>query len=506
METATFYYCAVLFLALLFTSKSFFQSKNARLRSPPTGPLALPVVGHLHLLRQPIHRTLSAISARHGPLLLLRFGSRPVLLVSSPSAAEDCFTVNDITFANRPQILSSKHFGYDCTTLGASPYGPHWRNLRRIATLEIFSPARVAAFSASRAAEVRSLLRHLFGDGDRAEFRKVEMKSRFSELTFNVAMQMIAGRRYYGAEATEVAEEGRRFRRVIEEAFLVAGASTLEDFLPWVRWAGWNSAEKRMARLAREMDELFQEMVEERRKKRGREEGKTTIIDVMLEMQEAEPGYYTDEIIKGIILNLISAGTDTSAGTMEWALALLLNHPEALKKAKAEIDMQVGHARLVTDHDLRNLHYLQNVIKETLRLFPAGPLLLPHESSEQCVVQGYSVPRGTMLLVNAYAIQRDPQLWTNPFEFRPERFDEGEGEGYKNIPFGSGRRRCPGEGLAMRTMGLALGSLIQCFEWKRTREEEVDMTEGLGLTMPKAEPLEALYKPCGNMTDVLSQI
>nr|XP_019702147.1 cytochrome P450 81E8 [Elaeis guineensis] len=506
MDTATFYYAAVLFLALLVTSKTFFGSKNTRPRSPSTGPLALPVIGHLYLLRQPLHRTLSAISARYGPLLLLRFGSRPVLLVSSPSAAEDCFTVNDITFANRPQLLFNKYFGYDFTTLGASPFGPHWRNLRRIATLEIFSHARVAAFSASRAANVFSLLRHLFGNGDKIEFRKVEMKSMFSELTFNVAMEMIAGRRYYGGEATEVVEEGQRFRRVMEEMFLLGGSSNLEDFLPWVRWVGWNTAEKRMIRVMREMDELFQEMVEERRKKRGREDEKKTIIDVMLEMQEVEPNYYSDEIIKGMILNLIAGGTDTAAGIMEWAMALLLNHPEALEKAKAEIDKQVGHARLVTDHDLHNLYYLQNVIKETLRLFPIAPLLAPRESSEQCVIQGYSVPRGTMLLVNAYAIQRDPQLWTNPLEFQPERFDEGEREGYKNIPFGSGRRRCPGEGLAMRIMGLALGSLIQCFEWKRIGEDEVDMTEGLGLTMPKVEPLEALYKPFENMIDVLSQI
>ncbi|KAG1368607.1 putative Cytochrome P450 81D11 [Cocos nucifera] len=227
------------------------------------------------------------------------------------------------------------------------------------------SAARVAAFSASRAVDVCSLLRHLFRNGDKNEFRKVEMKSRFSELTFNVAMQMITGR----------------------------------------------SAEKRMMLLMREMNELLQETVEERRKKRGREDEKKTIIDVMLEMLEVEAGYYTDEIIKGMILNLIAAGTDTSAGTMEWAMALLRNRPKALKKAKAEIDMQVGLARLVTDHDLLSLHYLQNIIEETLRLFPAGPLLVPHEPSEQyCGMQEYSVLRGTMLLVNAYALQRDPQL------------------------------------------------------------------------------------------------
>lgn len=128
------------------------------------------------------------------------------------------------------------------------------------------------------------------------------MKSRFLGLTFNATMQMIAGRRYYGPEATEVGEKGRRFRKISEEVFWVSGSSSLEDFLPWLRWVGWNSTEKRMVRMMREMDELLQEMVEERRKKRGREEGKKTIIDVMLEMQEAEPGYCTDEIIKGMIL------------------------------------------------------------------------------------------------------------------------------------------------------------------------------------------------------------
>lgn len=191
---------------------------------------------------------------------------------------------------------------------------------------------------------------------------------------------------------------------------------------------------------------------------------------------------------------------------MEWAMSLLLNHPEALKKVHNEIETHVGHQRLVTDSDLPQLHYLNNVIQETLRLFPPGPLLIPHESTMECSIGGFHVPRGTMLIVNAYKMHRDPALWTDPAEFKPERFESGEGEGYKYVPFGVGRRRCPGEAMAMKTVGLVLASLVQCFEWKRLGEEEVDLSEGEGLSMPKVIPLEVLCKPRQAMMDVLPQL
>ncbi|THG07108.1 hypothetical protein TEA_022529 [Camellia sinensis var. sinensis] len=191
---------------------------------------------------------------------------------------------------------------------------------------------------------------------------------------------------------------------------------------------------------------------------------------------------------------MILAGTDTSAVTMEWAMSLLVNHPEVLKKARVEINAHVGQDCLIDEHDISKLHYLQAIISETFRLFPAAPLLVPHISSDDCIIGGFNVPRGTLLLVNAWAIHRDPKVWDDPISFKPERFEGGEVEGHKLMPFGMGRRACPGAGLAQRVVGLALGSLIQCFEWKRVTKETVDLTEGKGLTMPKAEPLEAMCK------------
>lgn len=192
---------------------------------------------------------------------------------------------------------------------------------------------------------------------------------------------------------------------------------------------------------------------------------------------------------------MIIAGTDTSVVTIEWAMSLLLNHPDVLQKAKLELDSQVGHHRLLEEQDLPNLHYLQNIISETFRLFPAGPLGVPRESSADCRVGGYDIPRRTILLVNAWAIHRDPDVWDEPTRFKPERFEGREVETQKLMPFGMGRRACPGAGLGQRMVGLGLGSFIQCFEWERVGLGEIDFAEGVGLTMPKLKPLEAMCKP-----------
>ncbi|KAJ0025321.1 hypothetical protein Pint_06968 [Pistacia integerrima] len=207
-------------------------------------------------------------------------------------------------------------------------------------------------------------------------------------------------------------------------------------------------------------------------------------------------------------MTLLAAGTDTTSVTAEWAMSLLLNHPLVLKRARAELDRHVGHGRLAEEPDFVKLPYLQRIINETLWLFPTVPLLVPHESSNYCTIGGYDVPPSTMLIVNAWSIHRYPKVWEDPKSSRPERFEglEGEVEAYNFIPFGRGRRSCPGASLANRVMGLALATLIQCFEWERISEEEVDLTEGTGLIMPKVKPLEAMCKAQDSLLNVLSKL
>ncbi|KAF3949470.1 hypothetical protein CMV_024658 [Castanea mollissima] len=305
-------------------------------------------------------------------------------------------------------------------------------------------------------------------------------------------MRMVAGKWYYKyGEDVKDEEEARQFRQIIKELTGFGGASNPAEFVPILQWMDYGGLEKKLKSLSKRTDEFLQALIDEQRCK---EEEGNTMIDHMLSLQKSQPDYYADQIIKGLILDMLFAGTDTSAVILEWAMTNLLNHPNILKKARDEIDSQIGEEKLIEESDVSKLHYLQSIISETLRLYPAAPLLVPHMSSVDCTIGGYDVPSGTMLLVNAWAIHRDPKVWDDATSFRPERFENGEVEGHKLIPFGIGRRTCPGAGLAQRTVSLTLGLLIQSFEWERVTIEEVDINEGSGITMPKAMPLEAMCK------------
>ncbi|XP_047977066.1 cytochrome P450 81Q32-like [Salvia hispanica] len=482
------------FLYILF--RPILLTKTLNL--PPSPILALPIIGHMYLFKKPLHQTLAKISETQGPVVLLRFGSRPVLVVSSPSAAEECFTKNDAVFANRPRLLAGKHLGYGYTSLVWAPYGDHWRNLRRIATVEMLSSHRVHLFADARREEARHLVRRLLLAGGGGEgFRVVEMKSALFETVLNVVMVMIGGKRYYDGVSGD-SEERMRFKEIVAESFRVSGATNIGDFVPVLRWIGMDKIECKLKELQVKRDNFMQDLIDEHRRRSKSEKMNSTLIDVLLELQENDPQNYKDEIIRGMMQVMLSAGADTSASTMEWAMSLLLNNPDALTKTQAEIDRQIGHSRLVEDSDLPHLPYLQAVIKETFRVCPVGPMLVPHESSEVCSVGGYRVPSGTMLLVNAWAIQRDPKIWEDPAKFKPERFFDFDGKkelSYASMPFGYGRRGCPGENLALRVVGLVLASLIQCFEWERLDDEMVDLTGAPGLSMPKAQPLVARCRP-----------
>ncbi|KAJ6841978.1 putative isoflavone 3'-hydroxylase [Iris pallida] len=342
----------------------------------------------------------------------------------------------------------------------------------------------------------------LFHECSDKESSKVELKSKLFGLAMNNMMRMIFGKDLAGSEGAG------SFREMVKEAHSLLGASTsLGDFIPFLGWTDWK-ARRTILRLARRRDEFLQSLIDEHIRKMKEMEEKT-MIGVLLELQNSDRQSNNDEdsmIIKPLIIGLLQAGTDTSSDTVEWAMSLLLNNPDKLKKARDEIDACIGNDRLLQETDLPNLPYLQCVITETLRLYPAAPLLVPHESAEECTVGGYHIPRGTMLLVNAYAIHRDPETWAEPERFEPERFEDPKGEGNKTLPFGMGRRRCPGEGLGVRVVGIVLGTMIQCFEWERVGEEEVDMTEGSGLTLPRAKPLEAMYRPRESMLSVLSRL
>lgn len=300
-EYHLFIFSVLSLLSLVLIFKLVRHGKEINL---PPSPPSLPVIGHLHLIKVPVHRALQRLSSKYGPIMALRFGSRSVVIVTSPSAVEECFTKNDIILANRPRLLSRKYFDYDCTTLGTAPYGRLWRDLRRITTLQLFSTSRLNAVMGLRQDEVRSLIKNLFQDCTQ-DFTRVEMKSRTQGLSFNILMRMVADKHIYGTEVEDFSE-ARKFRAVIRDMFEVSGTSNPSDFIPFLRWVDFHGLKKRLLKLQIETDSFVQTLIEERRNKRhdssSHERNAETFIDGMLSLQEMEPEYYTDDIIKGNVL------------------------------------------------------------------------------------------------------------------------------------------------------------------------------------------------------------
>ncbi|KAF8012345.1 hypothetical protein BT93_I0478 [Corymbia citriodora subsp. variegata] len=491
MADVTLYVIIVSLLSVIILH-SFLRRKPKNL---PPSPPSLPIIGHLHLLKFPLHRPLYNLSNKYGPIMSLWFGVRRVVVVSSLPLAEECFTTNDIVLANRPKLLFGKHVAYDHSTLALLPYGAEWRNLRKIATIEVLSTHRLNILSSIRRDEAERLILRLARNGF-GDFHRVELKTLFTELTFNVIMRMISGKRYYGEGVSVDEAEAREFREIIKQIVANGGTNYGGDFLPILNWIDYGGIKKMMARLGKRADAFIQGLVDEHKRRKGDPEFADSMISHLLRLQESEPENYSGLMIKALVIVMLVAGTDTSSLTLEWAMTNLLNNPDKLEKAQAEIDSIIGHGRLMEESDVSKLPYLQCIIFETLRLSTTVPLLLPHESSADCTIGEYLVPHGTILLVNAWAIHRDPKLWEDPTTFKPERFEGSNGKEHQKLvlPFGLGRRACPGAPLAQRVMGLTLGLLLQCFDWKRVSKVEIDMTEGKGVTMPKVVPLELMCK------------
>ncbi|XP_050236055.1 cytochrome P450 81Q32-like [Mercurialis annua] len=492
MEETLVYTMLSVILGLVLAMRVFTYIKREQHRNLPPSPPSLPIIGHLHLmLKQPRQRTLHDLSNKYGPIMSLRLGTRLVVVVSSASVVEECFTKNDIILANRPHFSLGKYVLYNNTVLVTENYNQHWRNLRRISTTEILSTNRLNQFLSVRKDEVNCLLRRLRDSLSSCHhgYARVGIRPMLVDLSSNVIMRMVAGKRYYGAGRVD--DEGKEFQEAIKEFSEIAELfTTLGDLFPGFKWLDAMHVMK-LRQIGQRLDSFLQRLIHGRRSVKCIDH---TMIDHLLTLQESEPDYYSDQTIKGLILVLLIGGSLTSATTLEWAIANLLNRPSALNKAKSEIESRIGEERLVDESDLPSLKYLESIVHETLRMYPTTPLLVPHLSSDDCTIGGFHVPADTILVVNAWAVQRDAELWDDPTSFKPERFENGKVERFKLLPFGMGRRACPGEGLAMRTISLTLASLIQCFDWETVDGKQIDMTEKVTVTMRKVEPLELMLK------------
>ncbi|KAK9030611.1 hypothetical protein V6N11_032033 [Hibiscus sabdariffa] len=499
----------LLFLfSFLCISKAFPRNTGQKKTAPEAGR-AWPIIGHLRLLGgpKPPHITLANMADKYGTIFSIKLGVHRALVVSSSEIAKECLTVNDKAFATRPKLLSMKHLTYNHAMISSAPYGPYWRQVRKFAMIELLSNHRLDSLRHVRESEIKMSLQQLYELWNRKRSSgldkvSVEMKTWFKDVTLNLILRIIVGKRI--PYSTERDDEAEKWKKSLDDIMEMSGKFVVSDALPFLRWLDIGGDEKSMRKIAKESDRVMEGWLREHKQKRVEDEAnsKKDFMGIMLSLLRDAEEHDADTINKATSLVLILGGEDTTSITMTWALSLLLNNLEVLNKLQQELDTHVGKDKLfVTESDTKNLVFLQSTIKETLRLYPAVPLSVIHEAIEDCTVNGYHVSAGTWLIVNLRKIQRDPRVWENPSEFRPERFMtthndvDVRGQNFELIPFGSGRRMCPGVSLALQVLQLTLANLLHWFEFKIPSGEAIDMREAPGITIVKAAPLEVHITP-----------
>ncbi|XP_038896609.1 cytochrome P450 CYP82D47-like [Benincasa hispida] len=499
-----------LFLFLL--SSVFFLKKLTRAykyRDPPQAAGGWPIIGHLRQLLGPKlpHETLGAMADKYGPIFTIRVGVHKALVISNWETAKECYTTHDSLISSRPKSLVGQLLGYNFAGFGFRPnYDSFYRSIRKIIASELLSNRRLEEQREVRVCEVKRAVKEVYELWNRkTEDLVLNMDEWIGNVNLNVILMMVCGKRLFGDDETM-----RRCRKVMREFFDLGGQFMVGDAIPFLRWLDLGGYEKAMKITSRELDCFIGEWLEEQRRNRdsataaAAADGRRDLMDVMLSILEEGMelgGYDADTVIKATCMALIAGGTDTVTVTLTWAISFLLNNREALRKTQEELDIHVGNKRLVNESDITNLVYLQAVVKETLRLYPAGPLSGIREFSQDCTLGGYHVAAGTRLITNLWKIQTDPRVWVEPLEFKPERFVSSEkhvdvkGQNYELGPFGFGRRACPGLGFGVQMTQLVLAILVHSFEIGTRFDEPVDMEANFGLTMHRVNPLQVIVKP-----------
>ncbi|KAG5243667.1 cytochrome P450 [Salix suchowensis] len=429
---------------LLFLLKKNTTTKTSRL---PPGPRGLPLIGNLHQLDScNLQKHLWQLSQKYGPLFTLRLGSRRTLVACSAKMAKEILKTHDLEFCSRPVLTGQQKLSYNGLDLVFSRYDAYWREMRKICVIHLFSSIRVQSFSPIREEEVSHMI------------EKISISALDSEL-FNLTEAMMCL------------------------------TSTI------------------ICRIAfgKKFDAFYQQIIDEHLDPNRSKPEHEDILDVLLQIYKDRPykTQLTFDHIKAILMNIFVAGTDTSAATVIWAMSFLMKNPEALKKVQEEVRTAIGNKGFVNEYDVEQLCYLKAVVKETMRLQPTAPLLVPRETTEKCKIDGYEIPAKTLVYVNAWAVGRDSEAWENPNEFNPNRFlgssIDFKGQDFKLIPFGSGRRICPGLDMGIATVELSLANLLHKFDWEMPdgmRREDIDIDHVLpGITTHRRDPLCLVPKP-----------
>lgn len=498
-QYVTIILCLVILLVMLKVTR------RNKYNLPPSPP-KLPIIGNLHQLGTLPHRSFQSLSRKYGPLMMLKLGQTPTLVVSSADVAREIAKTHDVVFSNRPQPTAAKIFLYGCEDVGFAPYGEEWRQKKKTCVVELLSLKKVRSFHSIRLEVVTELLESIREACVSDEKRCVNLSEMLIAASNNIVSRCVLGRK------CDDSGGGGNFGVLGRKILRLFSAFSVGDFFPSLSWVDYlTGLIPELKATFAEVDAFFEEVIEEHESKNTKDD-ESDVKDFMgTLLQLKDSGRLDFELnrdnLKAILMDMIVGGSDTTSTTLEWAFAELLRSPNSMKKAQEEVRRVAGiNSRAVDETSVNQMNYLKCVIKETMRLHPPVPLLVARETTSSVKLRGYDIPQKTMVFINAWAIQRDPELWDNPEEFIPERFENSQvdlrGQDFQFIPFGSGRRACPAISFGLASTEYVLANLLYWFDWKMPETsvlmQNIDMSETNGLTVSKKVPL--LLEPKAYMT------
>ncbi|KAK4486409.1 hypothetical protein RD792_009083 [Penstemon davidsonii] len=488
-----FYIVALSFSVLVLSMIFWYIKKSTTL---PPGPRGLPIVGFLPFLNQNLHVQFAGLADKYGPIFKIRLGHKLWVVIGSPSLTKEVVRDHDPIFANRDVSVAAEVVSYGMKDMVFSPNNSDWRKMRKIFSREMLSTRSLEATYNLRKDVVRNTISDIY-------YNKIEKPIEIGELIFVTVVNVMINLLWGGTIDEGLAAE---FKAVIPKLVDLTGKANISDFFPILAGLDLQGIKKDMEIQLQNMDRIFDLVIAQHKKKLSgykKDEERKDFLQILLELKEKEDSEMSITLtqIKAMLVDIVSGGTDTSSTTIDWAMAELMNNPEVMAKVEQELSDVVGLNNIVEESHMPKLQYVEAVVKETMRLHPAVPFLVPRSPTQSSTIGGYTIPKNTAVFINVWSIQRDSSIWDNPLDFKPERFLDNNGKmdlggnKFSYLPFGSGRRMCPGMPLADRMIIYLLASLLHSFEWKLPKGETLDMSERFGIVLRKSTPLYVIPSP-----------
>ncbi|XP_028796496.1 geraniol 8-hydroxylase-like [Neltuma alba] len=490
----------LLLISFIFIISLFIlHSRISQSAKSPPGPRPLPIIGNILELGTLPHQSLANLSRTYGPVMSVKLGRTTTIVISSPKVAKEVLQEKDHAFCFRTIPDTIRALDHDKISVAWMPPMSQWRVLKRICATEVFSSQRLNSTQSLRQRQLKELVHHV------SEFCRKGEALDIGDAVFTTVLNSISNTFFSLDLALYTSDKSQEFKDVIRGIMEVAGRPNIVDFFPVLRVLDPQGARAKMIGYVAKLIAFFDGLIEERLQFRGSEmESKrfNDVLDSLIQLMMQENPQVSRSQVLHLFLDLFVGGIDTTSSTIEWAMAELVRNPEKLKKVKEELKQAINEDEQLEDFHISKLPFLRAIVKETLRLHPSFPLLVPHKTEDEVQLCGcFMVPKNAQVLINVWAIGRDPSVWDDPKQFMPERFSSTEidfkGHDFELIPFGAGRRICPGLPLANRTIHIVLASLLYHFDWKLAdglKVEDMDMSETYGISLHKAMPLKAIPK------------